>query len=70
MPDRYQRVKIGFVGYCAHKIRVEVPQGSVSGPIIFKVSIVDLFFFNLDSEICNFSDDSNIFACGNDLYEG
>ena len=39
-----------------------MPQGSVLGPLLFKIFVNDIFLF-VDSQVCNFADDTTIFAC-------
>ena len=66
---KHHLVKIGFIRSHSAKIKVDVPQGSVPGTMLFNIFINDLALFDMDSEIFNFADDNTIFACGNDLNE-
>jgi len=58
-----QRVKTGSTFSSSEKISIGVPQGSVLGPLLFNIFINDLFFIEMESEICNFADDTTIYAC-------
>ena len=43
---------------------LEVPQGSVLGLLLFNIYLNDLFMFTEETEICNYADDTAIYACG------
>ena len=44
-----------------------VPEGSVLGPLLFNISLNDLFFFLKDEGICNFADDTTTYICDENL---
>ena len=44
-----------------------VPQGSVSGPLLFNMFINDFFFLVKDTEFCNYADDTTFSAYGSDM---
>ena len=39
-------------------------QGSVLGALLFNIYLNDLFMFLEETEICNYADDTTIYACG------
>ena len=46
-----------------------IPQGFVLGPVLFNTFINDIFPLKLDSDLCNFADDTTLYACGCSLDE-
>ena len=67
LSNRQQRVKINSFFSDWKEIKIGVPQGSVLGPLLFNVFINDIFWFANRTKICNYADDTTIFACHPDL---
>ena len=61
-----QRTKINSSYKDWYDIIRSVPQGSILDPLLFDLTINDLFLFIEKTNICNFVDDT-IYSCQNDL---
>ena len=42
----------------------EVPQGSISGPLLFNIFICNMFYFLEYFDIANYADDTNPYCAG------
>ena len=67
LTNRSQRVKVGSKNSTAQRISIGVPQGSVLGPLLLNIFINDIFLMDLESEICNFADDTTLYSCSTSL---
>ena len=66
---RKQRTKVGFAYSKWSKIRHEIPQGLILGPILFNIFINNVFMIIEQSDICNFADDNTLYSYGERLTE-
>ena len=65
--NRFQRVKINSMYSSWSQILTGVPQGSILGPLLFNIYLIDLFFFTKGSDIVNYADDNTPFTCKDDI---
>ena len=67
LSNRKQRIQInGSFSSWQESFR-GIPQGSVLGPFPFAVVINDLFLLEEETDMCNYSDVTTIYVCGNEL---
>ena len=48
-------------------IEYGVPQGSILGPLLFNIDLIDLFFECDDSEIASYADDTTPYSCADGI---
>ena len=61
LSDRWQRTKVNSSFSTWSELLCGVPQGSVLGPVLFNIYLNDLFYQLVD--VCNFADDTTLYAC-------
>ena len=63
LDERQQRVEVNGSFSTSKRTSLDVPHGSVLGPLLINSYINDFFYLVKDTEICNYRDDTTIFAC-------
>ena len=67
LSNRTQRIKIN--GNFSDRTDTEfgVPQGSILGPILFNIYLIDLFYECEDSSVASYADDTAPYSCATDI---
>ena len=60
LTNRTQSVKITGASSALKRVVSGVPPGSILGPILFNISINDLFYFVSEDNLQNFADDNTV----------
>ena len=67
LSNRWHRTKINKDFSTWQELLQGVPQGSVLGPLLFKIYLNDLFLLTESTNVCNFADDTTFYACDRNL---
>ena len=67
LSNRKQRTKIDDNYSSWSEILFDVPQGSILGPLLFHIFLVDLFFEVKDIDVASYADDSTPFIVQNNI---
>ena len=67
LSNRTHQIKINENFNDRTDIEFGVPQGSILGPILFNINMIDLFYKCEDSNVANYADDTTPYSCATDI---
>ena len=66
LSNRTHRTKISECFSERSRIEHGVPQGSILGPLLFNIDLIDLFYECKESNIASYADDTTPYSCARD----
>ena len=66
LSNRTQLIKINDCFSLRNEIEYGVPQGSILGPLLFNIDLIDLFFICENDDIACYADDTTPYTCARD----
>ena len=67
LSQRRQHDRVNFKYSEWEETGLGIPQGSVLDPLLFSIHINNFLFAMKSSDVCNFTDDNTVYACGKDV---
>ena len=67
LSNRKQRTKINSTHCSLLEIIFGVPQGSILGPLLFNIFLIDLFFIIEDTDIASYADDNTPYVIADNI---
>ena len=67
LSKRKQRTKINSTYNSLLEIIFRVPQGSILGPLLFNIFLIDLFFIIEDTDIASYADDNTPYVIADNI---
>ena len=65
--NRYQRSITNGSFSSWNEVITGVPQGSILGPLLFKIFLSDIFLFVLKCQLSNYADDNTLYKSGKNM---